>query len=99
MDSQVNTTHTIESEMVTSSSTETLVEEPLDLYMVYLWVDPNGRIGRQDLGLSNVPFMFEFFAEDARHALEQFSDDGSLLDEDILISRIEVKQVDPFYNE
>ena len=85
--------------MVTPRSTETLVEEPLDLYMVYLWVDQNGRFGRPDLGLTDVPFQFEFFAEDARHALEQFSDDGGLLDEDILISRIEVKQVDPFYNE
>ena len=99
MDSQVNTTHTIESEMVTSSSTETLVEEPLDLYMVYLWVDQNGRFGRPDLGLTDVPFMFEFFAMDARHALEQFSNDGTLLDEEVLITRIEVKQVDPFYNE
>ena len=85
--------------MVESSSTETLVKEPLDLYMIYLWVDQNGRFGRPDLGLTDIPFQFEFFAEDARHALEQFSDDGGLLDEDILISRIEVKQVDPFYNE
>ena len=85
--------------MVTPRSPETLVEEPLDLYMVYLWVDQNGRFGRPDLGLSDVPFMFEFFAEDARHALEQFSDDGTLLDEEVLITRIEVKQVDPFYNE
>ena len=85
--------------MVELRSTETLVEEPLDLYMIYLWVDQNGRFGRPDLGLSDVPFMFEFFAEDARHALEQFSDDGTLLDEEVLITRIEVKQVDPFYNE
>ena len=94
MDSQVNTTHTIESEMVTSSSTETLVE-PLDLYMVYLYPNPDG----QYLGNSEIPFMFEFYAEDARHALEQFSNDGTLLDEEVLITRIEVKQVDPFYNE
>ena len=85
--------------MVEPSSTSGLVDEPLDLYMVYLWVDQNGRFGRPDLGLTDIPFQFEFFAEDARHALEQFSDDGGLLDEDILISRIEVKQVDPFYNE
>ena len=80
--------------MVTSSSTETLVE-PLDLYMVYLYPNPDG----QYLGSSQEPFMFEFFAEDARHALEQFSNDGTLLDEEVLITRIEVKQVDPFYNE
>ena len=80
--------------MVTSRSTETLVE-PLDLYMVYLWAE----FTQPDLGLSDIPFMFEFFAEDARHALEQFSNDESLLDEEVRISRIEVKQVDPFYNE
>ena len=85
--------------MVEPSSSSRLVDEPLDRYMIYLWVDQNGRFGRPDLGLTDIPFQFEFFAEDARHALEQFSDDGGLLDEDILISRIEVKQVDPFYNE
>ena len=98
MDSQVNTTHTIESEMVTSSSTETLVEEPLDLYMVYLYPNPDG----QYLGNSQVPFMFEFYAEDARHALEQFDfyDPTAFVGvDDVIISRLEVKQVDPFYNE
>ncbi len=43
--------------------------------------------------------MFEFFAEDARHALEQFMDDENLLSSEINLERIEVKQVDPFYNE
>ena len=81
--------------MVTSSSTETLVEEPLDLYMVYLYPNPDG----QYLGNSEIPFMFEFYAEDARHALEQFMDDENLLSSEINLERIEVKQVDPFYNE
>ena len=101
MDSQVHTTHTIESEMVTSRSTETLVEEPLDLYMIYLWVDQNGRFGRPDLGLTDVPFMFEFYAEDARHALEQFDfyDPTAFVGvDDVIITRIEVKQIDPFHN-
>ena len=94
MDSQVNTTHTVESEMVTSRSTETLVE-PLDLYMVYLYPNPDG----QYLGNSQVPFMFEFYADDARHAMEQFMDDELLLSPEIDIVRVEIKQVDPFYNE
>ena len=80
--------------MVTPRSPETLVEEPLDLYMVYLWVDQNG----QYLGSSQEPFMFEFFAEDARHALEQFMDDENLLSSEIDLIRIEVKQIDPFHN-
>ena len=88
--------------MVKLRSTETLVEEPLDLYMIYLWVDQNGRFGRPDLGLTDIPFQFEFFAEDARHALEQFDfeDDTAFVGvQEVLISRIEVKKVDPFYNE
>ena len=80
--------------MVTSRSTETLVE-PLDLYMVYLFPNPDG----QYLGNSQVPFMFEFYADDARHAMEQFMDDENLLSSEINLVRIEVKQVDPFYNE
>ena len=80
--------------MVTSRSTETLVE-PLDLYMVYLYPNPDG----QYLGSSQEPFMFEFFADDARHAVEQFMDDENLLSSEINLERIEVKQVDPFYNE
>ena len=39
--------------------------EPLDLYMVYLYPNPDG----QYLGNSQVPFMFEFYAEDARLSL------------------------------
>ena len=80
--------------MVTSRSTETLVE-PLDLYMVYLYPNPDG----QYLGSSQEPFMFEFFADDARHAMEQFMDDELLLAPEIDIVRVEIKQVDPFYNE
>ena len=80
--------------MVTSRSTETLVE-PLDLYMVYLYPNPDG----QYLGNSQVPFMFEFYADDARHAMEQFMDDECLLSPEIDISKVEIKQVDPFYNE
>ena len=93
MDSQVHTTHTVESEMVTSRSTETLVE-PLDLYMVYLYPNPDGKY----LGNSELPFMFEFFADDARHAMEQFMDDDGLITSEIDLERIEIKQVDPFYN-
>ena len=80
--------------MVTPRGPETLVE-PLDLYMVYLYPNPDG----QYLGSSEIPFMFEFFADDARHALEQFMDDENLLSSEINLERIEVKQVDPFYNE
>jgi hypothetical protein len=88
--------------MVTPRSPETLVKEPLDLYMIYLWVDQNGRFGRPDLGLTDIPFQFEFWAEDARHALEQFDfyDPTAFVGvDDVIISRVEVKQVDPFYNE
>jgi len=80
--------------MVEPSSTETLVK-PLDLYMVYLYPNPDG----QYLGSSQEPFMFEFFADDARHAMEQFMDDEFLLTPEIDIVRVEIKQVDPFYNE
>ena len=91
MDSSVNTT---EREMVEPRSTETLVE-PLDLYMVYLYPNPDGKY----LGNSEIPFMFEFYADDARHAMEQFTNDEHLLASEIDISRVEIKQVDPFYNE
>ena len=70
-------------------------DEPLDLYMVYLYPDPDGKY----LGNSEIPFMFEFYAEDARHAMEQFTNDEHLLASEIDISRVEIKQVDPFYNE
>ena len=70
------------------------VEKPLDLYMVYLYPDTNG----QYLGDSEDPFMFEFYANDARHAMEQFMDDECLLSPEIDISKVEIKQVDPFYN-
>ena len=43
--------------------------------------------------------MFEFWANDARHAMEQYMDDECLLSSEIDISRVEIKQVDPFYNE
>ena len=43
--------------------------------------------------------MFEFYAVDARHAMEQFTDDEHLLASEIDIARVEIKQVDPFYNE
>ena len=79
--------------MVTPRSTETLVE-PLDLYMVYLYPNPDG----QYLGNSQVPFMFEFYADDARHAMEQFMNDENLLSPEIDIVRVEIKQVDPFHN-
>ena len=67
--------------------------------MIYLWVDQNGRFGRPDLGLTDIPFQFEFWAEDARHAMEQFTNDEHLLASEIDIARVEIKQVDPFYNE
>jgi hypothetical protein len=70
-------------------------DEPLDLYMVYLYPNPDGKY----LGDSELPFMFEFYANDARHALEQYMDDECLLSPEIDISRVEIKQVDPFYNE
>ena len=70
------------------------VEKPLDLYMVYLYPDTNG----QYLGDSEDPFMFEFYAVDARHAMEQFMDDDGLITSEIDLERIEIKQVDPFYN-
>ena len=81
--------------MVTPRSTQELVDEPLDLYMVYLYPNPDGKY----LGNSEIPFMFEFWAEDARHAMEQFTNDEHLLASEIDISRVEIKQVDPFYNE
>ena len=70
------------------------VEKPLDLYMVYLYPDTNG----QYLGDSEDPFMFEFYANDARHAMEQCMDDDGLITSEIDLERIEIKQVDPFYN-
>ena len=70
------------------------VEKPLDLYMVYLYPDTNG----QYLGDSEDPFMFEFYANDARHAMEQFMNDDGLITSEIDLERIEIKQVDPFYN-
>ena len=85
--------------MVEPSSSSRLVDEPLDRYMIYLWVDQNGRLGRPDLGLTDIPFQFEFWAQDARHAMEQFTDDEHLLASEIDIARVEIKQVDPFYNE
>ena len=88
--------------MVEPSSSSRLVDEPLDRYMIYLWVDQNGRFGRPDLGLTDIPFQFEFWAEDARHALEQFDfyDPTAFVGvDDVIISRLEVKQVVPFYNE
>ena len=88
--------------MVEPSSSSRLVDEPLDRYMIYLWVDQNGRFGRPDLGLTDIPFQFEFWAQDARHALEQFDfyDPTAFVGvDDVIISRLEVKQVDPFYNE
>ena len=81
--------------MVEPSSTSGLVDEPLDLYMVYLYPNPDGKY----LGDSEMPFMFEFYAVDARHAMEQFTEDECLLSPEIDISRVEIKQVDPFYNE
>ena len=81
--------------MVEPSSSSRLVDEPLDLYMVYLYPNPDGKY----LGNSEIPFMFEFWAEDARHAMEQFTNDEHLLASEIDISRVEIKQVDPFYNE
>ena len=75
------------------------VEITLDLYKVYVWMDPNGRFA--NLGLtddpndvygSNDPFIFEYYANDVRHALEQFIDDGNLLDPGLNIERIEVKR-------
>ena len=81
--------------MVTPRSTQELVDEPLDLYMVYLYPDPDGKY----MGNSEIPFMFEFWADDARHAMEQFTNDEHLLASEIDISRVEIKQVDPFYNE
>jgi hypothetical protein len=85
--------------MVEPSSTSGLVDEPLDLYMVYLWIHPEGRFGNGKLGLSDDPFMFEFYAVDARHAMEQFMNDDGLLASEIDLERIEIKRVDPFYNE
>ena len=88
--------------MVEPSSSSRLVDEPLDRYMIYLWVDQNRRFGRPDLGLTDIPFQFEFWAQDARHALEQFDfyDPTAFVGvDDVIISRLEVKQVDPFYNE
>ena len=82
--------------MVEPSSTSGLVDEPLDRYMIYLWVDQNGRFGRPDLGLTDIPFQFEFWAQDARHALEQFDlyDPTDFVGiDDVIISRLEVKQV------
>ena len=82
--------------MVEPRGTSRLVDEPLDRYMIYLWVDQNGRFGRPDLGLTDIPFQFEFFAEDARHALEQFDfyDPTAFVGvDDVIISRLEVKQV------
>ena len=81
--------------MVEPSSTSGLVDEPLDLYMVYLYPNPDGKY----LGDSEMPFMFEFYAVDARHAMEQFTDDEHLLASEIDIARVEIKQVDRFYNE
>lgn len=81
--------------MVEPSSTSGLVDEPLDLYMVYLYPNPDGKY----LGNSEIPFMFEFWADDARHAMEQFTNDEHLLASEIDIARVEIKQVDPFYNE
>ena len=81
--------------MVEPSSSSRLVDEPLDLYMVYLYPNPDGKY----LGNSEIPFMFEFWADDARHAMEQFTNDEHLLASEIDISRVEIKQVDPFYNE
>ena len=69
-------------------------DEPLDLYMVYLYPNPDGKY----LGDSELPFMFEFYANDARHAMEQYMDDECLLSSEIDIARVEIKQVDPFYN-
>ena len=82
--------------MVTPRSTQEFVDEPLDLYMVYLYPDPDGKY----MGDSEDPFMFEFYANDVRHAMEQFMDMGtSFLSPEIDIARVEIKQVDPFYNE
>ena len=78
--------------MVEPSSTSGLVDEPLDLYMVYLYPNPDGKY----LGNSEIPFMFEFWAQDARHALEQFDfyDPTAFVGvDDVIISRLEVKQV------
>ena len=58
--------------------------EPLDLYMIYLWVDQ-----------TDIPFQFEFWAEDARRALEQFDfyDPTAFVGvDDVIISRVEVKK-------
>ena len=81
--------------MVEPSSSSRLVAEPLALYMVYLYPNPDGKY----LGNSEIPFMFEFWADDARHAMEQFTNDEHLLASEIDITRVEIKQVDPFYNE
>ena len=92
-----SSTHDTRWEMVEPSSSNRLVDEPLDRYMIYLWVDQNGRFGRPDLGLTDIPFQFEFWAEDARHALEQFDfyDPTAFVGvDDVIISRLEVKQVD-----
>ena len=66
------------------------VEITLDLYKVYVWMDPNGRFA--NLGLTDDPFIFEYYGRDARHTLEQFVDDGNLLDPGLNIERIEVKR-------
>ena len=66
------------------------VEITLDLYKVYVWMDPNDRF--TNLGLTADPFIFEYYANDARHTLEQFIDDGNLLDPGLNIERIEVKR-------
>ena len=63
--------------------------------MVYLYPNPDGKY----LGDSEMPFMFEFYAVDARHAMEQFTEDECLLSPEIDIARVDIKQVDPFYNE
>ena len=63
--------------------------------MVYLYPNPDGKY----LGNSEIPFMFEFWADDARHAMEQFTNDEHLLASEIDLERIEIKRVDPFYNE
>ena len=66
------------------------VEITLDLYKVYVWMDPNDRF--TNLGLTADPFIFEYYANDARHTLEQFIDDGNLLDPGLKFERIEVKR-------
>ena len=53
-------------------------------------MDPNDRF--VNLGLTADPFIFEYYGHDARHTLEQFIDDGNLLDPGLKFERIEVKR-------